>query len=107
MGEINFGWTVPLQSNALWCAQCNEISLQDFDIDIVAVINDTVGTMMTCGYDDHNCEIGLIVGESSLLTVSSCNTQHSAKCFNAYPEAKNKKTFGMMTIWITGGKKFF
>uniref|UniRef100_A0A673GIM3 Hexokinase-2 n=1 Tax=Sinocyclocheilus rhinocerous TaxID=307959 RepID=A0A673GIM3_9TELE len=36
----------------------------DFDIDIVAVINDTVGTMMTCGYDDHHCEIGLIVGES-------------------------------------------
>lgn len=36
--------------------------LQDFDIDIVAVVNDTVGTMMTCGYDDQNCEIGLIVG---------------------------------------------
>ncbi|XP_073322092.1 hexokinase-2 [Pagrus major] len=34
----------------------------DFDIDILAVINDTVGTMMTCGYDDHLCEIGLIVG---------------------------------------------
>ncbi|XP_035514258.1 hexokinase-2 [Morone saxatilis] len=34
----------------------------DFDIDILAVINDTVGTMMTCGYDDHHCEIGLIVG---------------------------------------------
>uniref|UniRef100_A0A9J8ASI7 Hexokinase-2 n=1 Tax=Cyprinus carpio carpio TaxID=630221 RepID=A0A9J8ASI7_CYPCA len=34
----------------------------DFDIDIVAVINDTVGTMMTCGYDDHHCEIGLIIG---------------------------------------------
>lgn len=39
-------------------------SPQDFDIDIVAVVNDTVGTMMTCGYDDHHCEIGLIVGES-------------------------------------------
>ncbi|XP_038558377.1 hexokinase-2-like [Micropterus salmoides] len=38
----------------------------DFDLDIVAVVNDTVGTMMTCGYDDHHCEIGLIVGESSL-----------------------------------------
>ncbi|XP_054197615.1 hexokinase-2 isoform X1 [Homo sapiens] len=37
----------------------------DFDIDIVAVVNDTVGTMMTCGYDDHNCEIGLIVGTGS------------------------------------------
>ncbi|XP_055017310.1 hexokinase-2 isoform X1 [Boleophthalmus pectinirostris] len=36
--------------------------VQDFDIDIVAVINDTVGAMMTCGYDDQNCEIGLIVG---------------------------------------------
>ncbi|XP_040897331.1 hexokinase-2 [Toxotes jaculatrix] len=34
----------------------------DFDIDIVAVINDTVGAMMTCGYDDEHCEIGLIVG---------------------------------------------
>lgn len=38
------------------------LSLQDFDIDIVAMVNDTVGTMMTCGYDDQNCEIGLIVG---------------------------------------------
>ncbi|XP_015276620.1 PREDICTED: hexokinase-2 isoform X2 [Gekko japonicus] len=37
----------------------------DFDIDIVAVVNDTVGTMMTCGYDDHNCEVGLIVGTGS------------------------------------------
>ncbi|XP_068617130.1 hexokinase-2 [Brachionichthys hirsutus] len=34
----------------------------DFDTDIMAVINDTVGAMMTCGYDDHHCEIGLIVG---------------------------------------------
>uniref|UniRef100_K7GHR4 Hexokinase-2 n=1 Tax=Pelodiscus sinensis TaxID=13735 RepID=K7GHR4_PELSI len=34
----------------------------DFDIDVVAVVNDTVGTMMTCGFDDHNCEVGLIVG---------------------------------------------
>ncbi|XP_006880884.1 PREDICTED: hexokinase-2 [Elephantulus edwardii] len=34
----------------------------DFDIDVVAVVNDTVGTMMTCGYDDQNCEIGLIIG---------------------------------------------
>ncbi|XP_029365634.1 hexokinase-2 isoform X1 [Echeneis naucrates] len=34
----------------------------DFDIDIVTVVNDTVGTMMTCGYDDQHCEIGLIVG---------------------------------------------
>ncbi|NXI72499.1 HXK2 protein, partial [Anseranas semipalmata] len=29
---------------------------------VVAVVNDTVGTMMACGYDDPKCEIGLIVG---------------------------------------------
>ncbi|KAG5194655.1 hypothetical protein JEQ12_012931 [Ovis aries] len=32
----------------------------EFDLDIVAVVNDTVGTMMTCGYEDSNCEVGLI-----------------------------------------------
>ncbi|XP_048194870.1 hexokinase HKDC1 [Perognathus longimembris pacificus] len=37
----------------------------EFDLDIVAVVNDTVGTMMTCGYEDPNCEIGLIAGTGS------------------------------------------
>ena len=36
---------------------------QEFDLDVVAVVNDTVGTMMTCGYEDPHCEVGLIVGE--------------------------------------------
>lgn len=35
---------------------------KEFDLDVVAVVNDTVGTMMTCAYEDPNCEIGLIVG---------------------------------------------
>ncbi|NP_001428074.1 hexokinase-1 isoform j [Homo sapiens] len=34
----------------------------DYDANIVAVVNDTVGTMMTCGYDDQHCEVGLIIG---------------------------------------------
>nr|XP_044993424.1 hexokinase HKDC1 isoform X2 [Jaculus jaculus] len=37
----------------------------EFDLDIVAVVNDTVGTMMTCGYEDPNCEVGLIAGTGS------------------------------------------
>ncbi|XP_076981181.1 hexokinase HKDC1 [Tamandua tetradactyla] len=37
----------------------------EFDLDIVAVVNDTVGTMMTCGFEDPNCEIGLIAGTGS------------------------------------------
>ncbi|KAJ8380236.1 hypothetical protein SKAU_G00010140 [Synaphobranchus kaupii] len=35
---------------------------EEFDLDVVAVVNDTVGTMMTCGYEDPHCEVGLIVG---------------------------------------------
>ncbi|KAI8477534.1 hypothetical protein Bbelb_447350 [Branchiostoma belcheri] len=31
------------------------------DTDVVAVVNDTVGTMMACGLADHDCLIGLIV----------------------------------------------
>uniref|UniRef100_A0A8C1EIN9 hexokinase n=1 Tax=Cyprinus carpio carpio TaxID=630221 RepID=A0A8C1EIN9_CYPCA len=38
------------------------IHLQDYDADIMAVVNDTVGTMMTCGFDDQRCEVGIIIG---------------------------------------------
>ncbi|XP_034033653.1 hexokinase-4-like [Thalassophryne amazonica] len=34
----------------------------DFDIGPVAMVNDTVGIMMSCGYIDQNCEIGMIIG---------------------------------------------
>ena len=35
---------------------------KEFDLDVVAVVNDTVGTMMTCAYEEPTCEVGLIVG---------------------------------------------
>ncbi|KAM7406256.1 hypothetical protein PAMP_000644 [Pampus punctatissimus] len=34
----------------------------EFDLDIAAVVNDTVGTMMSCAYEDPQCEVGLIAG---------------------------------------------
>ncbi|XP_069828792.1 hexokinase-3 isoform X2 [Dendropsophus ebraccatus] len=34
----------------------------DYKVDVVAIVNDTVGTMMSCGYKDHSCEVGFIVG---------------------------------------------
>ncbi|XP_078508926.1 hexokinase-3 [Lissotriton helveticus] len=37
----------------------------DYDINVIAIVNDTVGTMMSCGYSDHSCEVGLIVGTGS------------------------------------------
>ncbi|XP_053573022.1 hexokinase-3 [Bombina bombina] len=34
----------------------------DCNVDVIAIVNDTVGTMMSCGYHDHSCEVGFIVG---------------------------------------------
>ncbi|KAK5858913.1 hypothetical protein PBY51_003022 [Eleginops maclovinus] len=34
----------------------------DYHIGSVAMVNDTVGTMMSCGYRDRSCEIGMIIG---------------------------------------------
>ncbi|MEE6479818.1 hypothetical protein FKM82_012383 [Ascaphus truei] len=34
----------------------------DYDVDVIAIVNDTVGTMMSCGYHDHSCEVGFIAG---------------------------------------------
>ncbi|KAK5621228.1 putative hexokinase hkdc1 [Crenichthys baileyi] len=39
----------------------------EFDLDIVALVNDTVGTMMSCAYEDPQCEIGMIAGTGSNL----------------------------------------
>nr|CAB3253283.1 hexokinase-2-like [Phallusia mammillata] len=36
-----------------------------YSVKVKAVINDTVGTMMTCAYTDHDCTIGMIVGTGS------------------------------------------
>lgn len=41
--------------------------LKEFDLDVVAVVNDTVGTMMTCAYEEPTCEIGLIAGQFMLI----------------------------------------
>lgn len=37
----------------------------DITVTIIAVVNDTVGTMMSCSYGDPDCVVGLIVGTGS------------------------------------------
>lgn len=39
--------------------------LQDIDIDVVAVLNDTTGTMMACAFKENTCNIGIICGTGS------------------------------------------
>lgn len=47
---------VAQQLAASFCVQAGELN-------VVAILNDTVGTMMSCGYEDPRCEVGLIVGK--------------------------------------------
>ncbi|CAJ0596275.1 unnamed protein product [Cylicocyclus nassatus] len=35
---------------------------EDIDIDVVAVLNDTVGTLMACAFKENSCQVGIIVG---------------------------------------------
>ncbi|XP_009640592.1 hexokinase-4-like, partial [Egretta garzetta] len=37
----------------------------DFEMDVVAMVNDTVATMISCYYEDHRCEVGMIVGKTA------------------------------------------
>ncbi|KAI1718064.1 hexokinase domain-containing protein [Ditylenchus destructor] len=37
----------------------------DIDIDVVAVLNDTTGTMMACAFQENSCNIGVICGTGS------------------------------------------
>ena len=51
----------------IWCStvMCITLSLplQGMDMEVLAMVNDTVATMMTCGFDDEYCDVGLIIGE--------------------------------------------
>jgi len=37
----------------------------DISVDCVAILNDTVGCLMSCAFHDHNCEVGVILGTGS------------------------------------------
>lgn len=37
--------------------------LQDIKVNCLAVINDTVGALMSCAHSDNSCAIGLILGK--------------------------------------------
>lgn len=41
----------------------------DVDIDVMAVLNDTTGTLMSCAYQNKQCRIGVIVGEFFIIFI--------------------------------------
>ena len=38
------------------------VLLQDMNVECVALLNDTVGCLMSCAFHDHNTELGVILG---------------------------------------------
>lgn len=55
---------------------------QDFEMDVVAMVNDTVATMISCYYEDRSCEVGMIVGEQT--HVQKCITGTRKRRFSAH-----------------------
>jgi hexokinase len=43
-------------------------------MDVVAMVNDTVATMISCYYEDRSCEVGMIVGKLPCDTHTVNNT---------------------------------
>ena len=58
-----------------WCCTCSKTGshflscilylffFQDMQVNCLAVINDTVGALMSCAHQDRECAIGLILGK--------------------------------------------
>ncbi|GMT28767.1 hypothetical protein PFISCL1PPCAC_20064, partial [Pristionchus fissidentatus] len=48
----------------------------DIDIDVVAVLNDTVGALMSCAFNENSCQIGVIVGTGT----NACYMEKIERC---------------------------
>ncbi|VDK63693.1 unnamed protein product [Gongylonema pulchrum] len=48
----------------------------DVDVDVVALLNDTVGTLLACAFKDSSCQIGVILGTGS----NACYMEQLSKC---------------------------
>ncbi|RCN45187.1 Hexokinase [Ancylostoma caninum] len=38
------------------------VLMKDVEIDVMAILNDTVGTLMACAFKENSCQMGVIVG---------------------------------------------
>ena len=49
---------------------CLTCLLQEVDVECVAILNDTVGCLMSCAFLDHDAEIGVILGRFASVKYS-------------------------------------
>ncbi|EJW71661.1 hypothetical protein WUBG_17430 [Wuchereria bancrofti] len=61
---------------------------KDISIDVVALLNDTVGTLMACAFKDNTCQIGVILGTGT----NACYMEKLSNCpkFKKYGFDKDK-----------------
>lgn len=69
-------------------------------MNFVAVVNDTVGTMMTCGYEDPKCEVGLIVGKSVYPPPSSLEASFFVPFLNIKINLMCANIERVFCVWI-------
>ena len=60
----------------------------------MAVLNDTVGTMMSCAFEDSSTEIGLIAGTGS----NACYVENCANIHSIGFDENDKNKDGQMVI---------
>lgn len=56
-------------------------------MDVVAMVNDTVATMISCYYEDRRCEVGMIVGKDSCPALSGAGSTQPRPALIPGPEA--------------------
>lgn len=66
---------------------CLWVSWQDFEMDVVAMVNDTVATMISCYYEDRRCEVGMIVGKDLHPALFGAGSTQPRPAFIPGPEA--------------------
>ncbi|XP_064551485.1 hexokinase type 2 [Drosophila montana] len=56
----------------------------DLKVNVVAILNDTTGTLMSCAFNHRNCKIGMIVGTGS----NACYVEKTVNC-ETFDEYRN------------------
>jgi len=65
---------------------------QDLDIEVMAVVNDTTGTLISCAYQNRECRLGLIVGTGTnacyMESVDNVHTMEPNRLPDANPDLR-------------------
>lgn len=67
----------------------------DLDIEVMAVVNDTTGTLIACAYQNRECRVGLIVGTGT----NACYMENVDEVHCMHPEGNNRQPTIYDDIW--------